>query len=69
MEPEIVLFLKRIVWTLSTLLLWMMVNILFGIKWGYAFFETGQTLGSVLYYIWLAGSVWFLFRLYRKYWN
>jgi len=69
MEPEIVFFLKKIVWTLSALLIWMMINILFGIKWGYGLFEEGHRLGSLLFYAWLCISIWFLYRLYRNYWT
>jgi hypothetical protein len=69
MEPEVSEFLKKIVWSLSAIMVWMLINILFGIKWGYALFETGHTLGSVIFYTWIMISSYFLFRLYQKFWG
>lgn len=69
MEPEITLFLKKILWTLSTLLLWMMVNILFGLKWEYAIPAAERALGSAIFYGWMLISLFFLFKLYKKYWG
>jgi len=69
MEPEVSEFLKKIVWSLSAIMVWMLINILFGIKWGYALFEKGHTLGSVIFYIWIMISSYFLFRLYQKFWG
>jgi hypothetical protein len=69
MEPEVREFLQKIVWSLSAIMVWMLINILVGIKWGYALFEKGHTLGSVIFYIWIMISSYFLFRLYQKFWG
>lgn len=69
MEPEVREFLQKIVWSISAIMVWMLVNILFGIKWGYAFFEKGHTLGAVIFYIWILVSLILLFRLYQKFWG
>jgi hypothetical protein len=69
MEPEVRAFLQKIVWSLSAIMVWMLINILVGIKWGYALFETGHTLGSVIFYTWIMISSYFLFRLYQKFWG
>ncbi len=69
MEPEVREFLQKIVWSLSAIMVWMLINILVGIKWGYALFETGHTLGSVIFYTWIMISSYFLFRLYQKFWG
>lgn len=68
MEPGIALFLKKIVWSLSAVMVWMLVNTLFGIRFRYMLFEQGHTLGSSIYYAWLAVSIFVMFRLYRKWW-
>lgn len=69
MEPEVREFLQKIVWSISAIMVWMLVNILFGIKWGYAFFEKGHTLGAVIFYLWILVSLILLFRLYQKFWG
>jgi hypothetical protein len=69
MEPEVWVFLQKIVWSLSAIMVWMLINILFGIKWGYAFFEKGNTLGAVIFYVWLIVSLYFLYKLYQKFWG
>ena len=69
MEPEVSEFLKKIVWSLSAIMIWMMINILFGIKWGYALFEKGHTLGSIIFYTWILISLFFLYKLYHKFWG
>jgi Zn-dependent protease with chaperone function len=69
MEPEVRDFLQKIVWSLSAIMIWMLINILFGIKWEYAFFEKGHILGAVIFYVWIIISSFFLFRLYQKFWS
>ncbi len=68
-ELDVSEFLKKIVWSLSAILVWMMINILFGIKWGYAFFEKGHTPGSIIFYSWIIISLFFLYKLYQKFWG
>jgi hypothetical protein len=46
-----------------------MINILFGIKWGYAFFEKGHTLGAIIFYAWIIISIFFLVRIYKRFWG
>ena len=60
MEPDVALFLKKIVWSLSAALVWMLVNTLF---------EEGHSLGSVIFYGWLVASVFLMLKLYRKWWK
>ena len=66
MEPDVALFLKKIVWSLSAALVWMLVNTLFGIRLRYFLFEEGHSLGSILFYGWLMISILLLLRLYIK---
>jgi len=70
MEPEVKKFLQKIVWTLSAALLWMLINTLVGIKWGYAFFEGHYRVGSYVFYAWfvlsLVGLLWIYHRLWKE---
>jgi ABC-type long-subunit fatty acid transport system fused permease/ATPase subunit len=68
-ELDVSEFLKKIVWSLSAILVWMMINILFGINWGYALFEKGHIPGSILFYSWIIISLFFLYKLYQKFWG
>jgi hypothetical protein len=69
MEPDVALFLKKIVWSLSAALVWMLVNTLFGIRFRYLLFEEGHSLGSAIFYGWLVVSVFLMLKLYRKWWK
>jgi hypothetical protein len=69
MEPEVKKFLQKIVWTLFSALLWMLVNTLVGIKWGYAFFEGRNRIGSYLFYVWLVLSILALLWIYHRLWK
>jgi len=70
MEPEVKEFLRRIIVTLSTGLLWMLINSTAGIMYGYAFFDDGVGLGNIIFYIWFLASLalflWFLYKLWTK---
>jgi hypothetical protein len=47
----------------------MLVNIFFGIQKGYMLFEEGHIFGSVIFYLWLSGSFFTLFKLYKRHWK
>ncbi|MFY7652193.1 MAG: hypothetical protein ACOVQE_05800 [Chitinophagaceae bacterium] len=67
MDEAVVIFLKRIVHTLSLLLVWLMINSTAGIMYGYGFFDNGVQLGNILFYIWLLVSGPLLYKhLYKK---
>ena len=70
MEPEVREFLKRVVWSISIVLLYMIINSTAGIMGGWLFFDRLPTLGNYIYYIWLAGStvglIWLLIRWWTK---
>ena len=69
MEPEIVAFLKRIVNTISVLLLWMAVNSTLGIMYDLAFFEDHIRWYNIVFYIWFLASLFFLIRYFIKMWS
>ena len=69
MEPELKEFLTRIAKSISIILLWMLVNTLFGIKMGYIFLDEKITLWHVIYYIWLVASFIIIFLYIKKMWK
>jgi len=70
MEPEIKEFFRRLVSTMSYLVLWMGVNIAIGIRYGYAFPEDRVHWSNIVFYIWvlisLSALIWFYTRLWKK---
>jgi hypothetical protein len=70
MEPGIREFFKRIVTTLSLLILWMMINLTIGIKYNCAFFETKIHWYNIVFYVWLITSfialTWFCIKIWKK---
>lgn len=69
MEDETRDFLVLIVNTISKVLLWMMVNVLVGIYFGFAFFEETPDWRNILYYIVFVVSMFLLGRHLKKKWN
>jgi hypothetical protein len=53
MEDDAKAFLMRIVRSLSVALLWLMINMTFGIYLGWLVFEGAPTLGNFIFYGWL----------------
>jgi hypothetical protein len=69
MEPGIREFFRRIVTTISLLILWMMINVTIGIKYNAAFFETKVHWYNIAFYIWLVISLVALIWLCLKTWQ
>lgn len=69
LEPDIKLFLKAIVQSMSIVLIWMMLNAFFGIKIGLMFFDKGFTLWNGVYYIALLVSFGFMLRYLILIWK
>ena len=69
MEPEIREFFRRIVTSLSLLILWMIINLTLGIKLNFAFFETKIRWYNIAFYIWLTASLVVLIWLCLKIWQ
>ncbi len=70
MEPEVRAFLARIVQTISLVILWMFINTLIGIKWGYLFLDGKITVWHIVYYVlMIASGIWLLIYLLRKWKN
>ncbi len=69
MEPEIRSFLIRIVKSLSMGLLWMFINLLFGVKWGLLFLDGKVSIWNYVYYGWLVisfiGLIWYIKKVWK----
>jgi hypothetical protein len=69
MERKVVIYLKRIVKTISIMLVWMIINTRLGINSNYAFFEDKITTANVLFYLWfvisLAALLFFFYKLWK----
>ncbi len=69
MEPKVVIYLKRVVKTISMALLWLILNARIGVVNGYAFVENKIKLGNVLYYILFIASLAFLLYYFYTLWK
>ena len=69
MEPEARAFLQRISYTIGGTLFWMAINATFGIRYNYAFPETGLGIGNIIFYLWLIVSLIILIWFYIKLWK
>jgi hypothetical protein len=68
-EPEVRDFMRRIVLSLLLGLVWMIVNMTFGIWFGLLFFEERLSTANLIYYIFMAVSLAFLIRFLWKTWK
>ena len=69
MEPGIREFFKRLVTSISLLILWMIINVTFGIKFNYAFYDDTMRWYNIIFYIWLVISFVLLMWAYKKIWQ
>jgi hypothetical protein len=68
MEDDIRAFFIRIVQGVSMMMLWMLVNMTFGIYFGFAFLDKGVSIGNYIYYACMIISFFFVFKYIRKRW-
>lgn len=69
MEPEVQDFLKRVVWSISLVLVYMLILSTFGIAAGWFFFYDRPTMGNYIFYTWtILSSIGVLFLL-MKWWR
>lgn len=70
MEPEVKAFLARIVKSLSMALLWMLVNMTFGIFLNYGFISGSISVGNIIFYVFCLSSltalVWYLLKIWKE---
>lgn len=69
-EPEVTRYMWRIVRTLVAGLLWMLLQVIAGVKTGYAFTDEGLTWKNIAYYVGglasLAALLYYYYRLWKK---
>ena len=69
MEPDIKAFLQRILYSVFTVICWMVINSTAGIMYRLGIIEKKISLGNILFYLWLAGSFYLLYRIYQYLWS
>ena len=69
MEDETRDFLVLIINTIAIVLLWMIVQVLAGIYFEFAFFENTPDWENILYYIFFIGTLFLLIRYLKKKWK
>ncbi len=69
MEEETRNFLVLIMQTASSIILWFLINIFFGIYLKYGLFETTPSISNIIYYIIFIIGCYFLFKYFKKKWK
>lgn len=69
MEPELKIFLKRIIITLSLILVWLIANATAGIKFGFAFWDVSFTWKNGVFYAGFFISFIAIFIYLKKLWS
>lgn len=69
MEPKIVIYLKRIVKTISIIIVWFIINARWGITNNCAFFEGKIKTENILFYAWFIISLCVILFIFYKIWN
>lgn len=69
MEPEVKDFLKKVLQSVFTLLLWMIINMVAGIYFGLLFINDKISIGNILFYLFLIISLLWLIRFYYRIWK
>jgi hypothetical protein len=68
-EPEVTKFMWRIIRTLVAGLIWMLIQVIAGIRTGYAFADNGLSWKNILYYCGAILSFAALLYYYYKLWR
>jgi len=70
MEPDAADFLKRIVWSVTLVLVYMLILLTVGIYGNWFFFEDSPVTGNYIFYVWVllssAGTVYLLMRWWKR---
>jgi hypothetical protein len=69
MEPDVQDFLKRIVWSVTLVLVYMMIILTAGIYAEWFFFYERPAMGNYIFYVWILLSTAALIFLLRKWWK
>jgi hypothetical protein len=70
MEPDVSDFLKRVVWSITLVLVYMMIILTAGIYGEWFFFYDRPTMGNYIFYTWIllstAGVIFLLMKWWKK---
>jgi hypothetical protein len=70
MEPDAADFLKRIVWSVTLVVLYMLILLTAGIYGNWFFFYDTPTMGNYIFYAWVllstVGMIYLLIKWWRK---
>jgi hypothetical protein len=69
MEPEVRKYLFKILNSLCYWLLWMALNVLGGLWWGYASINRRLSIGNILFFAWFLLSLFALLYSYYRIWS
>jgi len=69
MEPEVRKYLFKVLNSLCYGLLWMALNVLGGLYWGYAIINGKLSVANVLFFAWFVLSLLVLLYLYYRIWS
>lgn len=69
MEEDARTLFRKIIKTISAAILWLMVNNIFGIYFGWMFFYAVPTLGNYIFYVFLVSSLGALLYYFYKVWK
>jgi hypothetical protein len=69
MEPEVVVFLKRVALSIFCAFCWLVINVTIGVRFDLAVVGYHITIGNVLYYLWLVGSLILLLLFFLRLWR
>jgi len=69
MEDDVKDFLKRIVWTVSSGFLWLTLTIGIGAYNDLLVPEHSLSIGNIIFYIWMAGTLAALIYMYIRIWK
>lgn len=68
-ETDVSDFLKRIVWSFSAGIVWLLFNMTAGIFGGWLFFEHTPTIGNIIFYVIMLFSLAALLRFLYRTWS
>jgi hypothetical protein len=55
--------------SLSTAMLWLLINTVAGLKFELAIFDGHHTLGTIIFYAWFIGSFIVMLKLFKGWWK
>jgi ABC-type sugar transport system permease subunit len=68
-EIDVQKFLQRIVWSVTLVIVYLVINFTFGLMFGWLFFEGSPVRGNYIYYAWVLAStigvVYLLIKMWR----